>query len=358
MQIGAAGSTSPACGERWSVPVGGASPFRLDELEAVAERIVDEDARIAGQRLVLGDLAAVVSRPYDEALKVAHHEGRVRLAGRLKILLHAEVNLDRAVGEPGTAARGERWRLHLLLELQHVDIEGTRRCFLARRHGDEDVIDADDAHEAPPGWPVGCRAGMMSKVAKCVAAANGQSHVRGPSCRRPVCDRQRSGSRTSARQRMFEDATRMFAMRVLCALMALLLLAATAGAQDVYPNRQITLIAPYAAGGSTDLVARVLSEGLRSKFNQPVTVENKPGGNGVIGTREMVKSPPDGYTLLIGALGAQVLPAVMAPNFPFDPSRDFVPIAGLAEWAGVMLVRKDLPVSSLKDFIAYAKRRP
>ena len=150
----------------------------------------------------------------------------------------------------------------------------------------------------------------------------------------------------------------MFAMRVLCALMALLLLAATAGAQDVYPNRQITLIAPYAAGGSTDLVARVLSEGLRSKFNQPVTVENKPGGNGVIGTREMVKSPPDGYTLLIGALGAQVLPAVMAPNFPFDPSRDFVPIAGLAEWAGVMLVRKDLPVSSLKDFIAYAKRRP
>src|SRR5262249_25338083 len=190
------------------------------------------------------------------------------------------------------------------------------------------------------------------------AAANGQSHVRGPSCRRPVCDRQRSGSRTSARQRMFEDATRMFAMRVLCALMALLLLAATAGAQDVYPNRQITLIAPYGAGGSTDLVARVLSEGLRSKFNQPVTVENKPGGNGVIGTREVVKSPPDGYTLLIGALGAQVLPAVMAPNFPFDPSRDFVPIAGLAEWAGVMLVKKDLPVNSLQEFIAYAKRRP
>src|SRR5215216_1159313 len=144
-------------------------------------------------------------------------------------------------------------------------------------------------------------------------------------------------------------------------ILALLLLTTwsdAAGAQDPYPTRQITLIAPYAAGGSTDLVARVLSEGLKAKFNQPVTVDNRPGGNGVIGTREVVKATPDGYTLLIGALGAQVLPAVMAPNFPFDPMRDFVPIAGVAEWAGVMLVKKDLPVASLQEFIAYAKERP
>ena len=144
-------------------------------------------------------------------------------------------------------------------------------------------------------------------------------------------------------------------------ILALLLLTTwsdAAGAQDPYPTRQITLIAPYAAGGSTDLVARVLSEGLKAKFNQPVTVDNRPGGNGVIGTREVVKATPDGYTLLIGALGAQVLPAMMAPNFPFDPMRDFVPIAGVAEWAGVMLVKKDLPVASLQEFIAYAKERP
>jgi len=140
---------------------------------------------------------------------------------------------------------------------------------------------------------------------------------------------------------------------------AVLLMAASgaAAAQD-YPTRQISLIAPYAAGGSTDLVARVLSEGLKARFNQPVTVDNRPGGNGVIGTREVVKAPPDGYTLLIGALGAQVLPAVMAPNFPFDPVRDFIPVAGVAEWAGVMLVKKDLPVNSLQEFIAYARTRP
>jgi len=143
-------------------------------------------------------------------------------------------------------------------------------------------------------------------------------------------------------------------------LLAVLLftsLATAAGAQDLYPSRPITLIAPYAAGGSTDLVGRVLADGLKARLNQAVTVDNKPGGNGVIGTREVVKASPDGYTLLIGALGAQVLPAVMAPNFPFDPLRDFVPVALAAEWVPVMLVKKDLPVSSLEEFIAYAKTR-
>jgi tripartite-type tricarboxylate transporter receptor subunit TctC len=147
-------------------------------------------------------------------------------------------------------------------------------------------------------------------------------------------------------------------MRLVFALVLTALAANGVRAQGIYPTRQITLIAPYAAGGSTDLVARVLSEGLKARFNQPVTVENKPGGNGIIGTREVVKAAPDGYTLLIGALGAQVLPAVMAPNFPFDPLRDFVPISLAAEWAPVMLAKKDLPVSSLKEFIGYAKARP
>jgi tripartite-type tricarboxylate transporter receptor subunit TctC len=147
-------------------------------------------------------------------------------------------------------------------------------------------------------------------------------------------------------------------MRLLWGLLWAALLAAPAGAEDAYPSRQISLIAPYAAGGSTDLVARVIQEGLKARLGQSVMVENKPGGNGVIGTREVVKANPDGYTLLIGALGAQVIPAVMAPNFPFDPLRDFVPIARTAEWVAVMFVRKDLPVNNLQEFIAYAQARP
>jgi tripartite-type tricarboxylate transporter receptor subunit TctC len=75
--------------------------------------------------------------------------------------------------------------------------------------------------------------------------------------------------------------------------------AASAAAQDNYPSRQITLIAPFAAGGSTDLVARVVSEGLRAKLGQPVIVENKPAGTGIVGAREVVKAAPDGYMLLL-----------------------------------------------------------
>jgi len=146
-------------------------------------------------------------------------------------------------------------------------------------------------------------------------------------------------------------------------VIALLILTTTAFAhasatEDTYPSRPITLVAPFAPGGSVDLVARIVSEGLRVKLNSTVVVENRGGGTGVIGTREVVKAEPDGHTLLIGSLGGQVLPALMTKNFPFDPLRDFVPVSMTAEWFPVMCVRSDLPVSNLQEFIAYAKARP
>src|SRR5262245_39552655 len=124
---------------------------------------------------------------------------------------------------------------------------------------------------------------------------------------------------------------------------------ATAASQD-YPTRQISLIAPFAAGGSTDLVARVLSEGMRQRLGQPVVVENKPGATGLIGNREVAKSPADGYTLLLGNAGALVVPAAMSASYPLDLVRDFTPISLAAEYAGVMMVRKGLP-ATLPEFI-------
>jgi tripartite-type tricarboxylate transporter receptor subunit TctC len=118
------------------------------------------------------------------------------------------------------------------------------------------------------------------------------------------------------------------------------------------------LIAPFAAGGSTDLVARVISEGLRAKLGQPVIVENKPGGTGVIGAREVVKADPDGYTLLLANAGATVIPAAMSRNYPIDLNKDLLAIGLTAEFVGVVIAKKDLPVNSMQEFIAYAKANP
>ena len=134
--------------------------------------------------------------------------------------------------------------------------------------------------------------------------------------------------------------------------------AASAAAQDNYPSRQITLIAPFAAGGSTDLVARVVSEGLRAKLGQPVIVENKPGGTGIVGAREVVKAAADGYMLLLANAGATVIPAAMSNNYPIDLNNDLLPIGLVAEFVGVVMAKKELPVNSMQEFIAYAKANP
>jgi tripartite-type tricarboxylate transporter receptor subunit TctC len=144
----------------------------------------------------------------------------------------------------------------------------------------------------------------------------------------------------------------------LLALCVLIGFAKAAPAQDTYPSRSITFIVPYAAGGSIDLVARILAEGLTARLNQPVVVDDKPGGNGVIGIREAIKAKPDGYTLQMGSVGANVTPAAVQKDYPFDPLRDYVPVAMVAEWSAILVVKKDLPVSTLAEFVAYAKARP
>ena len=102
----------------------------------------------------------------------------------------------------------------------------------------------------------------------------------------------------------------------------------------------------------------MLAEGLTARLGQTVMVDNKPGGNGVIGIREAMKARPDGYTLLMGSVGANVTPALMQKDYPFDPLRDYVPVAMVAEWSAILVVKKDLPVATLEEFVAYAKARP
>jgi tripartite-type tricarboxylate transporter receptor subunit TctC len=135
-------------------------------------------------------------------------------------------------------------------------------------------------------------------------------------------------------------------------------LLSTAAVAQSFPARPIRLIVPFPPAGITDLSARLVAEGLRVRFGQPVIVENKPGANGLIGLREMLKAEPDGYTLMAGTVGNLVIQYAMEANPTFDALRDVVPIAGTAEYATAMVVNNATPVKSAKEFVDYAKARP
>ena len=146
-------------------------------------------------------------------------------------------------------------------------------------------------------------------------------------------------------------------MRALLALVLCVFLSSAAAAQS-YPSRPIRMIVPFPPAGITDLSARLVAEGLRAKFGQPVIVENRPGANGVLGLREMQKAEPDGYTLMASTMGNMVIGYAMEVNAPFDALRDVLPIAGTAEYATAMVVNNKTPVHSVKEFVDYARARP
>src|SRR4030081_588307 len=125
-----------------------------------------------------------------------------------------------------------------------------------------------------------------------------------------------------------------------------------------YPTRTIKLIVAFAPGGVADIMGRLVAQFLQHKLGRTVIVENKPGGDGLIGMGEVVRAAPDGYTLLIGGFGGQIIPPLMKDDFPFDVRRDIVKIALTAEVANVMVVNRDLPINSAKELVAYAKARP
>jgi len=147
-------------------------------------------------------------------------------------------------------------------------------------------------------------------------------------------------------------------MRAILNLLFCVAFSAAAFAADPYPTKPIRLIIPFPPAGITDLSGRLVAEGLRAKLGQPVIVENKPGANGVLGLRELLKSDPDGYTLMVGNLGSLVINYAIDTKASFDPMKDVVPIAGTSEYATAMVVNNKMPVKSVKEFIAYAKERP
>ncbi|AGW91104.1 MULTISPECIES: Bug family tripartite tricarboxylate transporter substrate binding protein [Cupriavidus] len=136
-------------------------------------------------------------------------------------------------------------------------------------------------------------------------------------------------------------------------------LAPAALAQDgSYPSRPVTLVVSAAAGGTTDLAARMISEPLAKALGQPVVVDNKPGGNGGIAAQLVARAKPDGYTLMLQYSGFHVITPLLVKNLSWDPVKDFAPVANILSAPQVLVVRQGLPVKSLKELVAYAKANP
>ena len=145
--------------------------------------------------------------------------------------------------------------------------------------------------------------------------------------------------------------------RALCILTAALMAATETAAQAVWPERPVTLVVPFTAGGITDLLARALAERLQAELKQPFLVEDLPGGAGVVAADHVLRAPADGYTLLFTPI-FQIDMAPFTHVVKFDPVRDFKPVAAVAQSPFVITVNGSLPVTDLASFIAYVKARP
>jgi tripartite-type tricarboxylate transporter receptor subunit TctC len=125
-----------------------------------------------------------------------------------------------------------------------------------------------------------------------------------------------------------------------------------------YPAKPITMIAGFAAGGSVDTVARIVAKQLSDKMGQNVVVDNKAGAGGVVATQQIVRSPPDGYTILLAAVGSLAISPHLVPNIGYDPLRDLAPITMAVAFPNVIVVHPSLPAKTLADFVQLAKASP
>jgi tripartite-type tricarboxylate transporter receptor subunit TctC len=144
--------------------------------------------------------------------------------------------------------------------------------------------------------------------------------------------------------------------RWLCA--ALLLACATAFAQLAYPNKPIRLVVPFPAGGATDLLARSIAQRVGTQMGQTLIVDNKAGAGGTLGSNEVAKAPPDGYTILIATSSTHSIGPHLNASLPYNTVGDFAPIAHVANATNLMLVPLALPVNNVREFIEYARARP
>ena len=149
---------------------------------------------------------------------------------------------------------------------------------------------------------------------------------------------------------------------IICALAATFFIATPVSAQTAWPNKPVRIIVPFAAGGTTDILARAMAPELTRALGQSFIVENRAGAGGNIGADLVAKSPPDGYTILMGTVGTHGINKALYSKMPFDSQKDFAPITLVAGVPNVMVMNADkaraLNINTVPQFIAYAKANP
>ncbi len=149
----------------------------------------------------------------------------------------------------------------------------------------------------------------------------------------------------------------MPSIKQIASVAALLLLAVGQSlAQQSYPNKPIRFLLPYPPGGSTDIFSRIVSQKLSESLGQQVLVENRPGGNSIIGTDALAKAAPDGYSIGLVATTYAINPSLF--KLPYDPAKDLIPIIQAGFSSLVLVVHPSVPVKTLKEFLTYAKANP
>src|SRR5918997_6786021 len=142
------------------------------------------------------------------------------------------------------------------------------------------------------------------------------------------------------------------------AIGGMLLLAPATVKSQGYPSKPIRIVVPFVPGGNIDITARIIAPGLTEVLGQPVIVENRGGAGGRIGSAQVAKSPPDGYTVLLGAPGTLVTQPVFNDDIEYQPLRDFVYTSRISLVSSALVVHPSMPVRSVSELIAFAKARP
>jgi tripartite-type tricarboxylate transporter receptor subunit TctC len=143
--------------------------------------------------------------------------------------------------------------------------------------------------------------------------------------------------------------------RIALALLVAVLSTVMARAEEAWPQRPVTIVVPFQAGGSADLLARILQQHMQADFGSPVVVENRSGAGGSVGTAYVAKAPNDGYTLLLGTLSGNVLNQFVYDKLPYDPERDFQPVSLLVHLPNLLVVSQKVPAKTVPELIAYLK---